>query len=71
MGTFPASFSFISFFWKQFFPKEIVDFTRFQTRIVGTEGKHADHLTITTAPRELDLFEKVRSMIFLAKSVYN
>ena len=27
------------------------------TRIVGVEGKHADHLTTTTAPSDLKNFE--------------
>ena len=33
------------------FYREIVDFSGIQTRIVEEVGKHADHLTITTAHR--------------------
>ena len=28
----------------------MVDLSRIQTQIAGVEGKHADHLTTTTAP---------------------
>ena len=33
------------------FTEKTVGFSGFQTQIVGIEGKHADHLTTTTAPR--------------------
>ena len=43
---------FVSFrsFQSQSLQKNTVDVSRIQTRIVGVEGKHADHLTTTTAP---------------------
>ena len=34
---------------KHKFYKKTVDFSEFWTRIIGVEGKHADHLTTTTA----------------------
>ena len=34
------------------FTEKTVGFSGFQTQIVGIEGKHADHLTTTTAPRQ-------------------
>ena len=45
-------------FQKQFYRK-IVDLSRIRTRIVGVEGKHADHLTTTTALCSLFVKDKV------------
>ena len=35
------------------FSEKTEDVTGIRTRIVGVEGKHADHLTITPAPQNL------------------
>ena len=43
----PASFSLFSLLSNHIQNKS-VDFSEIRTRIVGVEGKHADHLTITT-----------------------
>ena len=37
------------FFTNTTFQKKLVGFSEIRTRIVGVEGKHADHLTTTTA----------------------
>ena len=39
----------------RFFSEKTVDVTGIRTRIVGVEGKHADHLTTTPAPQNLFL----------------
>ena len=46
----PASFSsFLLFSSTNFTGKNVLGFSRIRTRIVGVEGKHADHYTTTTA----------------------
>ena len=47
-GPTPASFCLFSFFSNTNFKKKTVGFRGIQTRIVGVEGKHADHLITTT-----------------------
>ena len=39
-----------SFFSHNFTQQQTVDSSGIRTRIVGVEGKQADHLTTTTAP---------------------
>ena len=46
-GPTPASFRLFLFFSDTFFTEKTVGFCRIWTRIVGVEGKHADHLTTT------------------------
>ena len=48
MGQPRPLFVYFRIFQTQYYRK-IVDFSWFRTRIVGVEGKHADHLTTTTA----------------------
>ena len=40
---------FVYFLSLQQFYRKIVDFSGIRTQIIGVEGKHADHLTITMA----------------------
>ena len=50
-GSTPASFLvYFHSFQTQFLQKKTVGVSGIRTRIVGVEGKHADHLTTTTAP---------------------
>ena len=49
-GPIPNSFCLFSFFSNTNYTEKTVDFSRIKTRIVGVEGKLADHLTTTTAP---------------------
>ena len=50
-GPTPASFLFIFVLFKHNYSEKIVGFSGIQTRIVGVEGEHADHLTTTTAQK--------------------
>ena len=47
-----ASFCLFSFIIIQLLQKKTVAFSRIRTLIIGVEGKYADHLTTTTAPRK-------------------
>ena len=49
-----ASFLLFSVFSNTNFTEITVGVTGIQTRIVNVEGKHADHLTTTTAPKNID-----------------
>ena len=49
MGQPRPLFCFFSYFQEQILQKITVGFGRIRTRIVTVEGKHADHLTTTTA----------------------
>ena len=44
----PVPFLFISVLFKHKFSRKTVSVSRIQTWIAGVEGKHFDHLTITT-----------------------
>ena len=48
-GPTPASFFAYFVFFKQILQKKTEGVSGIQTRIVGVEGEHADHLTTTTA----------------------
>ena len=48
-GPAPASFCLFSFFSHTNFIEKTVGIRGIQTRIIGVEGEHADHLTTTTA----------------------
>ena len=48
-GPAPASFCLFSFFSHTNFTEKTVGIRGIQTRIIGVEGEHADHLTTTTA----------------------
>ena len=48
-GPATASFCLFSFFSNTNFTEKTVGFSGIQTRIVGVEGDHAEHLTTTTA----------------------
>ena len=45
-GPFPDTFWYIVVLIKQFYTITVLDFSGIQTRFVGVEGKHADHLTM-------------------------
>ena len=48
LGAIPGLFLFIFVLFKHKFYRKIVGVSEFQTRIVGEEEEHADHLTTTT-----------------------
>ena len=47
----PASIIIIFVYFKDKLYRINVDFSRIRTRIIGVEGKHADHLTTTSSER--------------------
>ena len=47
------------------FHREFVDFSWIQTRIIRLEGKYADHLTITTAPKNISFISQPSTKSFL------
>ena len=51
----PASFCLFPFFSYTNFTEKTVGFSGIRTRIVRVEGKHADHLTTTTARKRFSL----------------
>ena len=62
MGQHRPLFCLFSFFSNTFFTEKTVDASGIQTRIVGVEGKHADHLTTTTAL--IESFLKIKIISF-------
>ena len=48
-GSTKASFCLFLFFSNTLLQKKTIGFSGIQTRIIGVEGEHADHLTTITA----------------------
>ena len=59
-GTF--LFTFVLF--KHNITEKTVDFSGIRTQIIGLEGKHADHLTTTTALPNITCFKAVGNMMY-------
>ena len=58
-----ASFCLFLFFSNTNCTEKTVGFSRIRTRIVRVEGKHADHLTTTTA--QIICFKKIKNILEL------